>query len=370
LINIFTMIKKIILISLGLLPFLLQAQITINAQLPPAGLVQKDQLWNLIAINNTGNVVSAYINMSLQDQSTGQVVLSASTHTLIIDKGVKVLTSKDAQPVQYNYSSSEFSKSFLPMGAYTICYQLMALGHGDEGVVSNDCVAITIEPLSPPLLNMPEDKANLQTPYPQFNWMPPAPFNMFSNLNYDLIVAEVLPGQSSSEAIEYNIPVYSRSNIPQTIDNYPSSYPKLDTAKTYAWQVIAKNGTNYAAKTDVWTFKIASSQRPVDIISSTPFTQLTTSSSDKAVAPNGVLKIVYDNKSTSKIIKVKVTDLTTSNNVPVEFIIKNATQGENYIEYDLNKIMQTKDGGIYLAQIVDEQNEKWFIHFVVKNYKK
>jgi hypothetical protein len=363
------MIKKIILLSLGLLPFLLQAQITINAQLPPAGLVQKDQLWNLVAINNTGNVANVYINMSLQDQLTGQVVLSAITGNILLDKGVKILTVKDVQPVQYNYISPDFSKSFLPIGTYTACYQLLALSHGNDGVVGNDCVSIDIEPLSPPLLNTPEDKADLQTPYPQFNWMPPAPFNMFSDLTYDIIVSEVLPGQSSSESIEYNIPVYSRSNITQTTAAYPSSFAKLDTAKTYAWQVIARNGASYAAKTDVWTFRIHTAQKPVDVIATAPFIQLTTSNADKGVAPNGVLKIIYNNKSTHKKIKIKITDLNSNtNNSLIEFDV-DAMQGENYIQYDLNKIMRTKDGGVYMAQIVDDQNEKWFIQFIIKNYK-
>lgn len=367
------MIKKSILLSLGLLPLLLQAQIAITTELPPAGLVQKDQLWNIIAINNTGKLIDVRINMSLQDQVTGQVVLSASGGTITLDKGAKMVTAKDVQPIQYNYSSPEYSKSFLPIGTYTVCYQIVSLGHGDDGesVLGNDCVTLDIEPLSPPLLNMPEDKADLQSPYPQFNWMPPSPFMMFDNLSYDILVTEVLPGQSSSEAIQYNIPVYSRSNIIQPVDNYPSSYPKLDTTKTYAWQVIARNGATYAAKTDVWTFRIHSDQKPVDSTDAAPFVQLTTSGAHKGVAPNGVLKIVYYNKSNRKKLKVTITDLTTNsdNNAPVEFTI-DATAGENYIQYDLNKIIHTEDGNVYMAEIVDGQNEKWFIQFVVKNYNK
>jgi len=365
------MIKRLILLSLGLLPLLLQAQVIINAQLPPAGPVEKDQLWNLVIMNNSGNILNAYINMSLQDASTGQVVLSASTGNITLGKGVKVITVKDAQPVQYNYNVPEYSKTFLPMGAYTVCYQVATFNHeGESGVVGNDCYTINIEPLSPPLLNTPADKSSLQTPYPQFSWMPPAPVNMFSNLSYDIIVTEVLPGQSPAEAIEYNLPTYSRTSILQTVDNYPSSNIKLDTAKMYAWEVVARNGANYAAKTDVWTFRINQDKQPTDIVATTPFIQLTTSSADRGVAPNGVLKIVYNNKSTSKTLKVDITDLTTSNSsAPVEFSVA-ATQGQNYIQYDLNKIMSTKDGGVYLAQIVDDKNEKWFIHFVVKNYKK
>jgi hypothetical protein len=65
-----------------------------------------------------------------------------------------------------------------------------------------------------------------------------------------------MPGQSSTEAIQYNSPVYTKANILQTYESYPSSFSALDTGKTYAWQVIARNGLDYAVKTEVWTFKI------------------------------------------------------------------------------------------------------------------
>lgn len=358
------------MLIVGFLPFLLHAQVTVNAQLPAGGLVQKDQLWNLMVINNSGTIIDVVITMSLQDALTGQPVMSANTGMVILNKGLKIITAKDLQPIVYNYDVPEYSNNFLPIGSYTACYQIYTAGEA-EHIVSSDCIGVNIDPLSPPILNAPEDKANLQTPYPQFSWMPPAPFDMFSDLSYDILVTEVLPGQAPTEAIQYNTPIYARDNILQTVDNYPSSYLELDTAKTYAWQVIARNGVNYAAKTDVWTFRIHKDPIPADVVTNTPFMQLATSNVKNGIAPNGVLKIVYYNKSVSKTIKVSILDLSATGTkaAPVEFNVA-GIKGENYIQYDLNKIMNTKNGGVYLAQIIDDQNEKWFIHFVVKNYKK
>jgi hypothetical protein len=362
------MIKKIILLTLGLLPLLLHAQITVNAQLPPAGLVQKDQLWNLVVVNNTETVLYVNVKMTLQDNATGEPVLSAITGTIILDKGVKLITGKDAEPVTYNYSAPEYAGNFLPVGIYTACYELVTSVHG-EAVVGSDCVPVTIDPLSPPILNAPLDNSDVQTPYPQFSWMPPTPLDMFTSLSYDIIVTEVLPGQSPSESIQYNLPLYTKSNILQTTDNYPSSYSGLDTGKIYAWQIIARNGISYAAKTDVWTFKISGDQQYPNIVTITPFIQLSSSSTEKGVAPDGILKISYYNADNEKNIKVTLIDPSNESGTgPATFSVT-GVRGENYIEYDLKKVMQVKEGKIYVAEIVNDKNEKQSVRFVVKYYK-
>lgn len=250
------MIKKFILATLAILPLLVHAQVTINAHLPPAGLVMGDQLWYLILSNSKEDVKEVNIKMSLQEASSGQIVLSANSGSFLLGKGIKIITSKDVQPISYNYTNPEFSRAYLPMGSYIACYQVYFNGQKGEEPLGDDCIRINIDPLSPPLLNTPSDKSEVETPYPQFTWLPPAPMDMFSNLNYELLVTEVLPGQSSTEAIQQNTPLYSNSNLFQTYESYPSSFSGLDTGKLYAWQVVAKNGLHYAAKTEVWTFKV------------------------------------------------------------------------------------------------------------------
>jgi len=250
------MMKKIIFMCFGILPLLLHAQITINTQLPQAGLVQKDQLWYLILVNSKEDILDINIKMSLQDAATGQIVMSANTGNLLIGKGIKIITSRDIQPIIYNYNTPDFSRSYLPMGSYIACYQVYHIGLKGDEPLGDECIRINVDPLSPPLLNSPSDKSEVQSPYPQFSWMPPTPFDMFSDLSYEILVTEVMPGQSSTEAIQYNTPVYTKNNISQPYESYPSSFSSLDTGKIYAWQVIAKNGLNYAAKTEVWTFKV------------------------------------------------------------------------------------------------------------------
>jgi hypothetical protein len=76
---------------------------------------------------------------------------------------------------------------------------------------------------------------------------------MFNNLTYDLLI--------TGEAIMYNNPVYLNSNLDKVFESYPSSYEKLDTGKLYAWQITCRNGSSFAAQTEVWTFRL----KPVTI---------------------------------------------------------------------------------------------------------
>ena len=301
------MVKKIILLGLGFLPLLVNAQLTLNAQLPPAGFIQKDQLWNLIIVNNKDDIFDVSILLNLQDAATGQVVLSATTGNILIGKAVKVITSKDLQPVLYNYNVADMSGNYLPMGAYIACYQAIS-NTSKDGPLAQECIHFNIDPLSPPLLNTPADKSEIVSPYPQFSWMPPTPFDMFSSLSYDLLITEVLEGQSATEAIQYNTPIYSKGNISQPYESYASSYTKLETGKVYAWQVVAKNGLSYTSKTEVWTFTIKkdSIER---IISLAPFIKLSKFYNEISIAHQGFLKMEINNSITDSIAQFTVRNI-------------------------------------------------------------
>lgn len=352
-----------------MLPCMLKAQLVLNAQLPSAGFVQKDQLWNLVIVNNKDEMLNVTLQMNLQDAASGQVVLSAISGNVILAKGVKIITAKDIQPLSYNYNVPDMSRDYLSMGAYIACYQVLS-NNGTEvqQVLAQECIRFNIDPLSPPLLNTPNDKARLQSPYPEFTWMPPTPYEMFTNLNYELLVTEVLPGQSATEAIQYNSPVYSRTNISQPYEMYPSTFIKLDTGKVYAWQVVASNGLNYAGKTEVWTFKIAPVVPVIDIVEQTPFIKMKRDNPEKGVAPNGILKLSYVNETTDTMVRVQLVDRSDKGNLPHSFDAL-VGRGENLLQKNIQKVLNTSEGKLYEAYIINSRNEKWRIFFEVRKYK-
>ena len=183
----------------AVIPLLVEGQVTVSVQLPPAGMIQKDQLWNLVLVNNGNETLEISVSLNLQDAVTGQTVLSAGSRSFTIGKGVKMLNPLDVQPVQYNYLAAEFTSNYIPLGSYVACYRILKNIVEGAKPIADECVRLNINPLSPPLLNTPFDKSVVQTVYPQFSWLPPSPAEMFSNLNYDIAVTEVLQGQSPAD---------------------------------------------------------------------------------------------------------------------------------------------------------------------------
>ena len=236
--------KRLILVGWLSLGFtFLQAQISMTLQVPPAGVLVKNQLWNMLLVNSGASSTTVRVQLSLLDEKNNQPVLTAISAPLLLTRGARQVQAKDLSPIQYSYNGPSFHadedpNGLLPVGSYQACYTVMVSDKGTVVRVEN-CIQVNVDPLSPPLLNTPADEGLLYTPYPQFTWLPPAPVGLFNDLSYDLVVVEVLPGQGKADAIQQNIPVYSAGFVKNLYMNYPSSYRSLDTSRLYAWRIIA-----------------------------------------------------------------------------------------------------------------------------------
>ncbi|BAV06164.1 hypothetical protein SAMN05421788_106227 [Filimonas lacunae] len=253
-------IQKLIFLWLLLAAVPTSAQLTMALQVPPVGVVQKTQLWNMVLVN-AGNTATAEVNITMLNVADHTPVLTAASRSVTLQKGANQLRYTDFSPVAWKYLSGAFSadmnpEGLIPVGNYTVCY---AVGgwQGDTYVsLTEDCINLEIQPLSPPVLNTPADKDTLLSLYPQFTWLPPSPLNLFSNLSYDVSVTAVLQGQSALQAVQQNIPFYTAGNLATPISIYPVSAPSLDTARWYAWAVVAKNNNQVVAQSEVWMFYV------------------------------------------------------------------------------------------------------------------
>ena len=356
-----SMKKKIISLWALTLPLLLNAQVIINVVQPPAGFLTKDQLWNLVLTNSGNTTTEVVILMNLKDAKTGQSVLSAGTRSILLNKGAKVLTNQDMQPVQYNYSSSNLAGPFLPLGSYIACYTVSRDGH-DAGAIATECVRINSTPLSPPLLNTPANKAVLQTPAPQLTWTPPTPINMFNDLSYNLLVTEVMQGQAPSEAIVYNTPLFTSTNIKTPYSTYSSAYTKLQPGKTYAWQVVANNGDNYAAATEVWTFSLASDSTQ-SVSADAAYISLSSNANGTGVyyITGNELHVKYYSfdKTHDSVVRLLEAD-----GKPVQEMKRNIIYGDNFLTLSLGHSFHA--GTIYTIEIADQQKRTYTASFSIK----
>jgi hypothetical protein len=355
--------KKLLFLLVFFVPWLLQAQLTINVVQPPAGMISKDQLWNLIITNNSNGTSEVVVLMNVKDAVTGQSVLSAGTRSLFLNKGVKVLNIQDIQPVQYNYGPSGFSGNFLPIGSYIVCYTVNRYFHEQFETLATECARINITPLSPPLLITPGNRSVLQTPAPQLSWLPPTPGEMFNDLSYELSVAEVQEGQSPNEAILYNTPVYTNAHVRTTFETYPSTYSTLQPGKTYAWQVTARNGDSYALATEVWTFRVAADSVKKET------TQASYILLGRSTDGSGVHTIQ------DKELNIKYYSFDKSHEAIVRFFNKDKQvmlevkrtllYGDNFLSFKLSDSFHA--GEIYRIELTDLQNNLYTTSFSIVN---
>lgn len=343
------------------------AQLSVALQGPPAGLIQKSGLWTMALINSGNAPMEVTINLTLLDSKTNQPVLTAKTRPVLLTKGVHQLKPIDVAPVNYSYSSPAFMRmgvgdGLLPVGNYRACYTFYTLA-GElrvEQVLAEECVPVEVQPLSPPELSQPADSAAVETPYPQFSWLPPVPVNLFTDLRYDLLVAEVQAGQSPQSAIQENLPVYSGLNLTQPFHAYAASYKSLDTGKLYAWRIVAKNGESFAAQSEVWTFHLG--KKPLAPLAPTNGTYMELKSVNDPVSagilPNNILGLQYYSydKAHEAVIQ-----LTGEKGDILQTVKQHLLYGKNFIVIALNGSF--KPGASYFAQLVDQQNNLYRTSF-------
>ncbi|MHA4810994.1 hypothetical protein ACX0G9_22995 [Flavitalea flava] len=347
----------------------LQAQVTLALQVPPVGVMQKSQLWNMALINTGDAGINVMIELTLLSAKDNQPVLRATTRPIFLFKGTTQINAKDVAPVQYNYLSPVFNvdrdpNGFLPVGNYKVCYAIIQGGGHAEAPLTEDCLPEEVQPLSPPQLNLPSDTALVETAYPQFVWLPPLPVNLFSNLTYDMLIVEVLPGQGSYEAIQQNIPVYNISQYKNMVHQYPASNKSLDTGRIYAWRVIAKNEDEFVAQSEVWTFKLAAG-KPAPIRPSNGNYIPLRNSNDESTGQQML---------TERIIGIKYYSFDREHETSVRFLTRDGKEvrsvkekivyGENYLAYKLNASFQ--EGKLYLIELTDVQKQKFTAAFILK----
>ncbi|MFT3703008.1 MAG: hypothetical protein QM802_11595 [Agriterribacter sp.] len=344
-----------------------KAQVNISVNEPPAGVIQKAQLWNLSLIYSGTGTMDVIVGITLVDMNDNQPVLTAYSRALTLAKGIKVVKSADVAPIDYTYTAPGFNRlldPFIPIGNYRACYSVYAVAKEMEYTLAENCINLEIQPLTPPQLAMPSDSATLQNVYPQFSWLPPAPVSLFTDLNYELLVTEIRDDQTASAAIQENLPIYNARRLATTVNNYPSSNKALDTGKTYAWRIIAKNGETFAAQSEVWTFHVAKEQpvKKVDPINT--YLEL------KGEGINTSTGIVKDNALNIKFYSYDKTheaviNVFNARREKIKDFKRTISYGNNFLAFKLDEAFQKET--TYFIEITDLQNTIHKASFQISN---
>ena len=345
-------------------------QVMINLQLPPAGLTMKEQLWNLSLVNSGQRPVNVYLEVQLSDVSGNQRILTGTTREILLPVGVKQIRPADITPVSYNvvnpvYAVDASPNGFLPVGVFTICYTVYTHElHAER--IADECETIEVEPLSPPSLLFPGDRDSVEQARPQFTWIPPAPMQLFSNLSYELQVVEVMPTQTPTDAIARNIPILLLPDVRQTTAVYPSSAKQLDTARTYAWRIKAKNNSMPIANSDTWIFRLAQpAKEQSPVIPRYDYTKLSGDEGGSFTLSDGQVLFQYLHELNDTSVKVRLWDLAGSKRsvIPLPERTLSVTYGLNFEELDLAGKADLIASHMYLLELSDSRGRKQFMRF-------
>jgi len=360
------MYKLISAIGLGLLlSTAVPAQLTLSLQEPPAGVVQQSQLWNLVLAYGGNSSISVTIGLSLFDVKDNQPVMTALTPPVIIPKGVRQLKASDVAPVSYSYVSPTFnvnrqSGGFIPVGQYRACYTIYQGTEGHAIVLAEDCINLEVIPLMPPQLVLPANSGTVETDYPQFSWLPPAPLTLFSDLNYDMIITEVRPGQTPELAIQENLPLYNGYRLTNAAFSYPASYKRIDTGKTYAWRIIAKNGGQFAAQSEVFTFRRAQNQQAAPAPANGTYLELKNANNytGTVVLATNVLGIKYYSYDKTRDAVIRIVD---QKGALVQEYKRTIGYGNNFLSFRLGNGFNP--GTIYFIELSDLEQVRYSASF-------
>ncbi len=366
--NNFKILLKAALLVILLYASQADAQVILSAQVPPAGIMQQSQLWNVVLTNAGATPATAQIVMRLSDGVTGQAVMTGITRNIVLAQGTTMLHWSDLQPVAMEYLTpvaDQRESALLVPGKYVVCYSILVTDSKQGKPGAEDCIRFIVEPVSPPVLNLPADKSSLETPLPQFTWIPPAPVNLFSDLNYDITLVATIANQSAEEAVQQNMPVFHTSGLRQPMVNYPAGAPALDTGVTYAWQVVARNGRQYAAETNVFTFKVLKpAQESEEDLSS--FVALTRDGRGKPLQAKELLKCSYMNEAAEKSVKYEIVSLDKRNSVVAGGMLT-LQPGANLITVPLRRAGRLTEGGLYIFRFQNARSETWELKFIYQS---
>jgi hypothetical protein len=364
--------KKILLLGVMFATFQSKSQLLVNLQLPPNGILQKTQLWNM-AITNTGTVaLSLHIEMMMLDAKSSMQVMSAATHVITVSPGTTQLHNTLLQPVQYNVLTSAYnidnsSNGLLPVGDFETCYSFIRHTSSDAvEKIAEECRELIVEPLSPPQLVYPYDQSVIETRNPQLTWLSPMPVNLFNNLRYDLDLVEVYPQQSASDAVQQNISLFRQRNITGTTLLYPVSAPPLEFKKQYAWRILARSNEMPVGQSETWMFSLKEFNR-IDSIEpgDLPFAKLKKEVNAGYAIFSTTLKFDYLNESGDSLWNLSVYDLSLPEksfvNLPMDSIA--LKPGQNLVSYDVSKIPGFTDKHLYMLEVINSRKESWVLRF-------
>jgi hypothetical protein len=248
----------LLLLSLLFVSQSLFSQTAFIRQFPPADNGLKvNELWSLSVSSVSQTPIEAIVKITVTEQSKGNV-MNAVSSVVKINQGGRNLQGRFMEPINYDIIDEQVLKSIrrtgtFPDGDYTICVDLVSAT--TQEVLANSCMEHKVATALAPILFSPYDAADVYDNIIVWSWFMQPEISTGEKVVCDLVVVEILEGQTPEEALKLNPPVIVRPNL--TTAQWQTNFAtrNLTPGRTYAWKVIAKADGKILNESEIWKFK-------------------------------------------------------------------------------------------------------------------
>jgi len=269
-------VKRSSVLGTGLVLLALSAQITTGQQVtlslrqPPPNQFALTDLWQLtvIYVSATGaaappitvRLVGTVRTVDLRQQ--GGLIVTATTSTFTLNGGTRIFTSQSinaAAPIQVQWTNQKIRDAVsatgqFPTGQYSACVELFMISGNGTRSLATDCINVSVELTSPPMLISPAAGTSVELKYPIFTWTPPVPISPRTRVQYTLKMVELHGRQTAGAAMQANPAWLEQPTVGGTTIQYPPSARNLKAGQRYAWMIFASTDGIPLGKSEVWEF--------------------------------------------------------------------------------------------------------------------
>jgi hypothetical protein len=343
--------------------FASQAQLIIIQQVNPIETKYSDG-WSA-TVQNMESHLAAIAELKISKH--GKLIVHALSKQFNLPKGETQLSFNSLKIDRLTVQpEGAFSwNKYLNQGDYEICLKVRSIENTPE---AESCLPHEILPLSPPMLISPSSGSEIEDLLPMLTWSPPIPLNIYEHLQYDLTLVEMMPMQSSYEALARNRPFVQLKNYTDLVYQYSPTNATLIPGKEYAWQVSAYDGGKLIGKTEVWKFKVKKETPKVreELLPDYYYELSAPGAIKSSGGAKGCLGFTCAEEMLDTNMKYTITDAKGKKIDTKEARLVLSKQANYFILY-MNDCKAIKKGRSYRLDIVANSSKKYFIDFIYQD---
>lgn len=347
--------------------FVLSAQVTIIPHQKGGNIFHIDQLFQLMLINNSHEVVSGQLEVILTKR-TGEQLLQTTSLPLSLNPGMATRSRQLQWPNGIGFGSGVTAQMLqttgqLPYGEFGLCYYFRQQVNNE--VIGEYCGEFTVQLAGKPALIYPLDQSRISQKRPILQWRPPG-ILQGTSLSYHLKICELYKDQSAIVALNTNAPLINRSQLSQTNLVYPLEAPKLEIGKEYVWQVDVYLGQTLAGSTDIWTFAVddlASTYKSQPQSSPESYALLDPKIGGSTYLSRGAINFTFQNHLGSSNLEYAIYPEDNNSEAIPGLPLIPIKPGWNKVSLNSSQLSGLQHGKYYLLEVIDNWDRKKYLKF-------